>query len=722
MNQSRFRRLVALLMKTLGRQVRRTIRMHGVPVTPEQRADVAAALLPHVRRARAQSHTLGVQMLEPQARALGIVTPPARPVRPYNQRAVETMLENVTNMHPRPSRARVTVDPDAPEVVRGPRVTVAALDPVTRRRARVTVDVTEENRRDPQVVKAVSARLEAAAERHARMPSREALTDALAATPIVPVRAAAPAEDPEADFVWDDDDLLSPDDVNAGRAAVIGWARVLTGEESCAWCAMLASRGPVFSSERDAQYITSRSERFDSRELKLYHDNCDCEIVMVRDGVDWNGRQQYEALEQLWIESTLDTSGDDSVKAFAQVFNQRVADGEIDQYIAAFAPDDEDNSEDASDVLPADPGVPDTAVADWLAAEDAYKASMPVSDATIAAIARLRSTMPADEAAWSALNATTQDRNGAIVPTDDLMRHLDSVMSAGHALREDIRSRWNADTELEARRDARDAAFTEMNRLRNETIDFMGVMHQESILSAEQKRVAELESAHVREALAAVREFGGHQQRSRLMTGDEASKMHTKIGDQEIQQSAGTPEAEALLRYGERYYPTEWLQAADARGSITLGVSDRPFFQQFRGGNNDDLLNSYANSVDDVFGAHVDIAHETVVHELGHRMEASVPGLMQLEFAMARSRAMDSDGTLEDLVELYHPGSNEWAYKDQWTDAYAGKSYARPIDPDPARVAHEVFQVGTQDLFGRGLKRYGDETLEEFTLGVLVLL
>lgn len=342
MNQSRFRRLVALLMTTLGRQVRRTIRTQGVPITAEQRAEVAVALLPHIRRARVQSHALAVQMIEPQARALGVLTPPARPVRPYSQRAVETMLENVTNVNPRPSRVRVAVDGGDAGEARRPRVSVQALDPVTRRRARVTVAVTEENRRDPQVVKVVTARLEAAAERHARMPSREALTDALDATPIVPLRSA-PGEDPEADFVWDDDDLLSPTDVNAGRAAVIGWARVLTGTESCPWCAMLASRGPVFKSERDAQFITGRSERFDSRELKLYHDNCDCEIVMVREGVDWNGREQYEALEQLWIESTLDTSGQDSVKAFSQAFNQRAADGDIEQFIATF-PDEPDDA------------------------------------------------------------------------------------------------------------------------------------------------------------------------------------------------------------------------------------------------------------------------------------------------------------------------------------------------------------------------------------------
>lgn len=341
-------------MKTLGRQVRRTIRTQGVPITAEQRAEVAAALLPHIRRARAQSHALGAAMLEPQARSLGVVTPPVRPVRPYPQRAVETMLENVTNVNPRPSRARVTVDGNAQDGARGPRVSVQALDPVTRRRARVTVDVTEENRRDSQVVKVVTARLEAAAERHARMPSREALTDALESTPIVPLQSA-PDEDPEADFVWDDDDLLSPDDVNAGRAALIGWARVLTGTESCPWCAMLASRGPVFKSERDAQFITSRSERFDSRELKLYHDNCDCEIVMVREGVDWNGREQYEALEQLWIESTLDTSGQDSVKAFSQAFNQRAADGDIDQFIATFPDETDDDSIEV-------PPEPDTSV------------------------------------------------------------------------------------------------------------------------------------------------------------------------------------------------------------------------------------------------------------------------------------------------------------------------------------------------------------------------
>ena len=720
------------------------MQVQGVPITPMQRAEVAAALLPHISRARVQSHALGVQMLEPQARALGVAPPPAQPIRPYTQRAVETMLENVTNATPRTQRARVTVDGDAPDEVRGPRVSVQSLDPVTRRRARVTVDVTEENRRDPQVVKIVTARLESAAERHARMPSREALTDALEATPVLPVLAPADdADDPEADFVWDDDDLLSPDSPAARKGAVVGWARVLTGAESCAWCAMLASRGPVFRSERDAQFITSRSERFDSRKLDKYHDNCDCEVVMVREGVDWNGREQYEALEQLWIDSTPGTSGSDAVKAFSQAFNQRVQDGEADEFIATFAPDDEQDSGDTSaDRDAADESVADDesidqlqqskdrlawiaesrATLEWLEAEKQYKASRPVSDGTIAEISRLRATMPADAAEWAALDATKDDPNGVPVPSDELMGHLDSVMSAGHALREDIRVRWNADVELEARRDARDAAFMEMNRLRNETTDFMGVLNQESIVQAEQKNVAALESAHVREALAAARDMGGHQQRSRLLTASEANNMQTFIGSQLVAQSEGTPEAEALLRYGEQFYPTDWLREADNRGSITLGISDRAYFQQLAGGNGDDLLNSYANAADDLFGAHADRAHETVVHELGHRMEASVPGLTQLEFAMARSRAMDSNGTLEDLVELYQPGSDEWAYEDRWNVPYTGKSYVRPTDTNPELIAHEVFQVGTQDLFGRGIRRYGDEELEEFTLGVLVLL
>lgn len=70
----------------------------------------------------------------------------------------------------------------------------------------------------------------------------------------------------------------------------VGYARVLSGKESCAFCAMLASRGPVYSEDT----VVRR------RDGRRYHDNCDCVAVLVVHGQPWEGQAEYEALEQAW--------------------------------------------------------------------------------------------------------------------------------------------------------------------------------------------------------------------------------------------------------------------------------------------------------------------------------------------------------------------------------------------------------------------------------------
>ncbi|MDV6274083.1 EndoU domain-containing protein [Rhodococcus erythropolis] len=142
----------------------------------------------------------------------------------------------------------------------------------------------------------IAEKVQAVAERHARMPSREAFTDA----------------------VESDDDDDGPE---------IGWARVLTGAESCGFCAMLASRGPVYKSKKTA----SDAGGVDG---KSYHDNCDCEVVLVREDQDWVGREEYEALEQLWASSTAGTNGKSALKAFTAALNQEIIDGTAGRFIA----------------------------------------------------------------------------------------------------------------------------------------------------------------------------------------------------------------------------------------------------------------------------------------------------------------------------------------------------------------------------------------------------
>ncbi|MEV4155421.1 ADP-ribosyltransferase [Nocardia salmonicida] len=97
----------------------------------------------------------------------------------------------------------------------------------------------------------------------------------------------------------------------------IGWARVLSGAENCAWCAMLASRGPVYRSDKSALTVVGgRRGTRGTRELgERYHDHCDCDAVLVREGQDWAGRAEFERLQRMWTAASA-AHPEDAQRAF----------------------------------------------------------------------------------------------------------------------------------------------------------------------------------------------------------------------------------------------------------------------------------------------------------------------------------------------------------------------------------------------------------------------
>jgi hypothetical protein len=211
-----------------------------------------------------------------------------------------------------------------------------------------------------------------------------------------------------------------------------------------------------------------------------------------------------------------------------------------------------------------------------------------------------------------------------------------------------------------------------------------------------------------------VRPFGGVQQAARLKA----------VADGRV--SPGTQAALTQLRSAEQFFPADWLRAASARGELTVGTVSRAFFQ--RGTDGDLLAAASTDELPSYRGAFTDYPEEVMVHELGHRMEQAVNGLTQLEYALVRSRSIDSNGVLEPVTRIYdgEPGSeHEVGYEDRWKSKYAGKTYATDAAADPARSSMEAFQVGLQDTLGRG-HRGGefDESgqLQEFVIGVLALL
>lgn len=101
--------------------------------------------------------------------------------------------------------------------------------------------------------------------------------------------------------------------LNGGRETVIrtvgsdskakGWARGTSGA-ACAFCAMLASRGPVY---------TRGSVDFHS------HDSCQCVAVPLFDSEWPAGARRYR---EQWDETTQGLSGDDALNAFRRALSR----------------------------------------------------------------------------------------------------------------------------------------------------------------------------------------------------------------------------------------------------------------------------------------------------------------------------------------------------------------------------------------------------------------
>lgn len=118
-----------------------------------------------------------------------------------------------------------------------------------------------------------------------------------------------------------------PEPKAARSTSVIGWARVATGRETCAWCLMLISRGAQLNHKGNFAYAEAATAglrlddetvvdlfneagqdldkfREDTREfMEEWHTGCDCMVVPVFDIDDWPGRDSAIRALQLWVDA-----------------------------------------------------------------------------------------------------------------------------------------------------------------------------------------------------------------------------------------------------------------------------------------------------------------------------------------------------------------------------------------------------------------------------------
>ena len=190
-------------------------------------------------------------------------------------------------------------------------------------------------------------------ERHVRTAARRQIVRAVP-TPVVP---SASETNPSVDEVKVGENGKFVGEAGAGfetrpaskeesqQPAVypIGWARVLTGKDNCAFCIVLASRGPVYSSQHHASSTSSKRWDKEGRQwANSYHDNCDCLVVPVYDSENWAGKAQADRIYKIYEEVTREavaggkniTEGNDKLKAFSDYLRDLKKDGKELEYPA----------------------------------------------------------------------------------------------------------------------------------------------------------------------------------------------------------------------------------------------------------------------------------------------------------------------------------------------------------------------------------------------------
>lgn len=113
-------------------------------------------------------------------------------------------------------------------------------------------------------------------------------------------------------------DVLS-DETKTSNDKVIGHARMVQGEYTCAWCVMLASRGPVYSKDEYDQW-----QKDHDAYMWEFHWKCDCILVPVLKSQEksWPGYKDFKLFEAAWGRITKGYSGVAAVNRWRQHFRE----------------------------------------------------------------------------------------------------------------------------------------------------------------------------------------------------------------------------------------------------------------------------------------------------------------------------------------------------------------------------------------------------------------
>jgi hypothetical protein len=163
-------------------------------------------------------------------------------------------------------------------------------------------------------------------------------------------------------------------------------------------------------------------------------------------------------------------------------------------------------------------------------------------------------------------------------------------------------------------------------------------------------------------------------------------------------------------------YPAEWVDTfAEQFSTVRVALVKRGSWLNSRDGTARLAISTRKPRIADQ-----DAGFATAVHEVGHGMEDVIPGVKQMEYVYWQRRAKSDNNKIQGI---FSPRStSEFGNKDDWREAYTGKSYGLGANDN-----YEIFTTGVESLLGGG-GHFGDSTkgltvdedFRRFILGVLI--
>ncbi len=172
---------------------------------------------------------------------------------------------------------------------------------------------------------------------------------------------------------------------------------------------------------------------------------------------------------------------------------------------------------------------------------------------------------------------------------------------------------------------------------------------------------------------------------------------------QDSKQAENSPIKQFTDAFG--FYPTDWLTHSIDNSKMTVQYANRGFY-------------SFSQCIITLKHKHMERA--TAYHELAHRFEAVVPGLLDAECAYYKTRTAGEATIPLNRYGVYERG--EFTKPDHFVHPYMGKVYADPHTfKQSNRTPYELCSMGFQYLFTEPELLESDKNMQEWLLGLLLL-